>query len=324
MKVALFGASGKIGTRALALLRERGHEVRALIHRTPLPEAFATEVETVPGSVTDTKSVDAMVSGADIVLMMATTKEDPATFFDVSIKGTFQILEACRRHRPRQVILLGGDAAQGIWFYPHPQPISETDPKIAYPGYYAFSKVMEETMAEQYRHQYGLATTILRSSWVFDGDDLLNHFSLLKNVDPAEKGHGFGEPSEATLDLVRAGEEHLPILLDRDGEPLHRHIVHIDDVIHALDRMIANPAAFNEDFNIAAPAAFDYRTAANCLAEKTGLPTIEIPCPDYHGFEIDISKARERIGYDPQNDFATMADRAIAFRKKREGTADGR
>ena len=45
MKVALFGASGKIGTRALALLRERGHEVRALIHRTPLPEAFGKLVE---------------------------------------------------------------------------------------------------------------------------------------------------------------------------------------------------------------------------------------------------------------------------------------
>lgn len=316
MKVALFGATGKIGRRALALLRERGHEVRALVHRSPLPDEFADRVEVVHGSVTDAKATDAVVSGADVVLQMATTKEDPATFFEVSIKGTFQILEACRRHRPDQTILLGGDAAQGIWFYPHPEPINERTPRIAYPGYYAFSKVMEETMAEQYRHQYGLGTTILRSSWVFDGDDLLNHFSLLKNVDPAEKGHGFGEPSEATLELARAGREHLPILLDRDGAPLRRHIVHLDDVVQALDRMLGNPAAIDEDFNIAAPSAFDYRSAAACLAEKTGLPTVEIPCPDYHSFEIDISKARERIGYDPQNDFATMADRALAWREQ--------
>ncbi|MCB1232543.1 MAG: NAD(P)-dependent oxidoreductase [Verrucomicrobiae bacterium] len=316
MKAALFGASGKIGRRTLGLLRERGFDVRALIHNSPLPDEFMDYAETVHGSVTDARTVDAVVEGADIVLQMATTKEDPATFFDVSIKGTFQILEACRRHRPEQFILLGGDAAQGIWFYPHPEPINEQTPRIAYPGYYAFSKVMEETMTEQYRHQYGLGTTILRSSWVFDEDDLLNHFSLLKNVDPAEKGHGFGEPTDAVLELVREGKEHLPILLDRNGDPLKRHIVHIDDVVHALDRMLANPAAINEDFNIAAPEAFDYRSAAACLAEKTGLPSVEIACPYYHGFEIDISKARDRIGYNPRNDFATMADRAIAWRNQ--------
>jgi UDP-glucose 4-epimerase len=314
MKAALFGASGKIGRRALALLKDRGIAARALIHRQNLPDDLASGVEVVKGSVTDRKAVEATIEGADIVLQMATTKEDPATFFDVSIKGTFHILEACRHHRPRQFILLGGDAAMGIWFYPHPRPILETDPKIAYPGYYAFSKVMEETMTEQYRHQYGLSTTILRSSWVFDGDDLLNHFSLLKNVNPAEKGHGFGDPSEETLDLARQGREHLPILLDRDGIPLRRHIVHIDDVMHALDRMLDNPVALNQEFNIAGPAAFDYRSAAACLAEKTGLPTVEIPCPDYYSFEIDISKAKERLGYSPKNDFATMAERAMLWR----------
>ena len=314
MRVALFGASGKIGRRVLAHLVEKGVKVTALVHTTPLPEELADRVAIVRGSVTDTKATDATVSGADIVLQMATTKENPSTFFEVSLHGSFKILEACRRHRPRQFILLGGDAAQGIWFNPHPDPIDESAPRIAYPGYYAFSKVMEETMTEQYRHQYGLVTSILRSSWVFENDDLLHHFSLLENVDPAEKGHGFGEPSEDTLALVRSGQDHLPILLDASGEPLRRHLVHVDDVIQALDRMIDNAAAFNEDFNIAAPAAFDYRSAATYLAGRTGLPTVEISCPDYHSFEIDIAKARERLGYDPENDFETMADRAIAFR----------
>lgn len=314
MKIAFFGASGKIGRAALPMLANRGCEIRALIHHTPLPEEFAANSTEIRGSVTDPAAVEETVRGADIVIQMATTKEDPDSFFDVSLKGTFHILEACRKHQPEQLILLGGDAAFGIWFNEHPVPISETHPLVAYPGYYAFSKVIEETMTEQYHHQYGLNTTILRSSWVFENDDLLNHFSLLKNVNPAEKGHGFGEPSEETLEHVRAGEEHLPILLDRNGDPLRRHIVHIDDVVHALDRMLGNSNAMNEDFNIAAPTAFNYRTASGYLSEKTGLPTAEIPCPDYHSFEIDISKARARLGYDPQNDFETMADRALAWR----------
>ena len=41
-------------------------------------------------------------------------------------------------------------------FYPQPVPIDENHPRAAYPGYYAFSKVMEEAMAEQYGIQYGV------------------------------------------------------------------------------------------------------------------------------------------------------------------------
>ena len=316
MTIAFFGASGKIGRHILAFLRKnRDCQIRTLIHRTPLPDELAGPDDVqIQGSITDPSAVEEVARGADIVVQMATTKEDADTFFDVSIKGTFHILEACRKHKPRQFLLLGGDAAMGIWFNPHPVPIAETHPLRAYPGYYAFSKVIEETMTEQYHHQYGLPYSILRSSWVFENDDLLNHFSLLKNVDPAEKGHGFGEPTEETLELVRSGKEHLPVLLDRDNKPIRRHIVHIDDVIHGFDRMLDNPAALNEDFNIAAPAAFDYRSASSYLSEKTDLPTVEISCPEYHSFEIDISKAREMIGYAPQNDFEAMADRALAFR----------
>ena len=148
-------------------------------------------------------------AGADIVVQLATAKEDAATFFDVSLRGTFHVLEACRRHAIKQFLLFGGDAALGIWFYPQPVPLDENHPLTAYPGYYAFSKVMEESMAGQYAVQYGLPITVLRSSWVFEHDDLLNHFSLLRNGNPAEPGHGFGDISEDVLALVRSGRERI-------------------------------------------------------------------------------------------------------------------
>ncbi len=310
--VAFFGASGKLGRHALPILEQRGMAVRALVHRTPVSGA---NVKSVPGSITDAAVVREVVRGADIVVQMATTKEDPDTFFDVSVKGTFHILEACREEKVRQVILLGGDAAFGIWFYPQPIPIDENHPKAAYPGYYAFSKVMEEVMAEQYAVQYGVPFTLLRSSWVFEGADLLNHFSLLSNVDPAEKGHGFGDVGEEILALVRAGQERIPILVDGNGVPYRRHIVHVDDVMQAFGRMLDNPSALNQSFNIAGPAPFDYRVAAGYLSEKRGIPTVEIPCPSYHSFEINITRARTVLGYAPENDFFRMADRAVAARE---------
>ena len=41
-----------------------------------------------------------------------------------------------------------------------------------------------------------------------------------------------------------------------------RHIVHVDDVIHAVDLALGHPSAIGQTFNIAGPAPFDYRTAA--------------------------------------------------------------
>ncbi len=307
---AIFGASGKLGCRVVELLAQRGLAVRALVHRNPVPGATVS----VTGSITDPAAVREVVAGTDLVVHLATTKEDPETFFEVSVRGTFNVLEACREQRPRQVVLLSGDAVFGIWFYPQPIPIDEQHPLTAYPGYYAFSKVVEETMARQYQVQYGLPVTILRSSWVFERDDLLNHFSLLQNVDPAEPGHGFGQVPEAVLALVRAGREHVPILVDAAGLPLRRHIVQIDDVMQAFGLAIDRPEAIGDAFNIAGPAPFGYRAAAEYLAERTGLPTVEIPCPAYHPFEINITRARTVLGYRPAYDFAAMADSALAWR----------
>jgi UDP-glucose 4-epimerase len=310
--VAIFGAGGKLGRHILASLAGRGCQVRALVHRTPVE---GEGIVSISGSITDAAAVHETVRGADIVVHLATTKEDSDTFFDVSLKGTFHILEACRHHKVKQVILLGGDAALGIWFYPQLIPLDENHPLTAYPGYYAFSKVMEETMAAQYALQYGVPITVLRSSWVFEGDDLLRHFSLLSNVNPAEPGHGFGEITEEVLALVRAGEERIPILTDAQGVPFRRHIVHVDDVIQSFERMLGNPSAIGQTFNIAGPSAFDYRVAAEYLSEKTGVPVISLRCPDYHSFEINITRARTVLGYAPVNDFFRMADQAIASRQ---------
>jgi nucleoside-diphosphate-sugar epimerase len=311
---AVFGASGKLGRHVLKVLSSRGISVRALVHRTPIVDH---NVECIYGDIADISAVRETIRGADAVVHLATTKEDSETFFDVSLRGTWNILEACCDSAVQQVLLFGGDAAFGIWFYPQPIPIDENHSLTAYPGYYAFSKVMEETMARQYSIQYNVPVSILRASWVFQDDDLLQHFSLLENVNPAEPGHGFGEVPENILQLARDGEERIPILTDEKGIALNRHIVHVDDVMQAFDKMLGNDAAINENFNIAAPAAFNYRVAAEYLSCKMNVPTVEIPCK-YFGFEININRARSILSYAPENNFFTMADRAIEFRRQKE------
>ncbi len=66
--VALFGGSGKIGRRFIAVLQERGIRIRALIHRTPLE---GEGIECISGSVSDPAAVREVVSGTDAVLQLA-------------------------------------------------------------------------------------------------------------------------------------------------------------------------------------------------------------------------------------------------------------
>jgi nucleoside-diphosphate-sugar epimerase len=186
---------------------------------------------------------------------------------------------------------------------------------MAYPGYYAFSKVMEEVMVEQYSIQYGIPYTIQRCSWVFEKDDLLSHFSLLENVDPAEPGHGFGEVPDEIMALVEAGEERVASQVDERAVPYDRHIVHIDDVVQAFGLILGNHVAIGRSFNIAGPSAFNYGPATEYLSEKTRVPVIEVPAPGYHSFEIDINRARTVLGYRPENDIFTMIDRALQWRE---------
>ena len=70
------------------------------------------------------------------------------------LQGTFNVLDAAMRtKKPQRVILASGDAVNGIYFNRQPVPIREEMPMVAYPGYYALSKVVEETMFKQYFHQ---------------------------------------------------------------------------------------------------------------------------------------------------------------------------
>ena len=315
--LAVFGGSGKLGRALIRHFLGQGLAIRAMVHQTPIDLAG---VESVSGDVRSPEDVKRVIEGCDGVLCLATMKEDPETFFDVSLKGTFHILEACRdmalkSHATpiKQLILAGGDAACGIWFYPHPQPIDESHPLMAYPGYYAFSKVMEEVMCGQYRIQYGLPTTILRMSWIFEKADILNHLSL-RNLNPAEQGHGWDDYlTDELREIVARGENRVPILVNEHGVPYTRHIVHLDDVVQAFGLALGNPASLGETFNIAAPQAFRYDEAAAYLAPKVGLETCTITAAGYHSFEINVSKARDVLGYAPRYDICGIIDKALEY-----------
>jgi len=281
-RVLVTGASGKIGRSLIPALIEQGYSVRAVEFQTPV--AFDT-VEVVKGSVADRAFIRQTMEDVDAVCHLATSKEDES-FLDVSIRGTFNLLDEAReRGHIKQFVLASGDAALGIFFYPNPYPLDEHAPLRAYPGYYAFSKVLEETMCSQYAIQYGLGITILRFSWIQDQDDILAYMTL---AEP-----NFGGPAWQQLAKTAVG---------------------ISDVVQSFLLALGNDRAVGETFNIAGPSAFSYDVLSRYIADKLDLPVVSFELAERHDFSIDTTKARSVLGYRPKYDIFSIVDDAVAFR----------
>ena len=310
--VLVTGASGKIGRNLAPALVAEGYGVRAVQFQSPV--AF-DGVEVVKGSVSDRDFIRSALEGMDAVCHLSTSKEDPEGFLDVSIRGALNLLDESREcGHIEQLILAGGDAAVGIFFYPQPAPISESAPLAAYPGYYAFSKVLEETMCNQYAIQYRLPVTILRFSWIQDEDDILAYMTL------AEPNFGGPDWKElAVTDEQKAyfekGMDGVGRLAHPGGRPYKRHVVGVRDVVDSFLLALGNPRAVGETFNIAAPSAFSYDVLSEYIGRKLDLPVVEFELDGCHDFSIDITKARSVLGYQPECDVFKIVDDAIAFRQ---------
>jgi len=310
-RVLITGASGKLGAPVCAALVQAGYEVTATRHRLPVDIAGAREIAL---DLRDAEAVERAAAEHDAILHLATCKEDRAGVIEVSARGTFHLLDAAHRGgRCQRFVLASGDAVNGIYFHRQPEPIREDRPLAAYPGYYPLSKVLEEALAQQYFHQYGLPTVVLRMSWIHAEDDILNHLTVA--------GDNFGIPvwSELMNDQQRsryaAGRDAAVALRHPDGQPMRRHIVALEDCVQAHLLALERDTAVGQTFLIAMAQPFNYVETANYLARKLGIDVLELTDSVGQDFCIDITRAQYVLGFQPQYDIYRLIDAAIAFRQ---------
>lgn len=310
-RVLVTGASGKLGGPLCDALVRAGYEVTATQHRLPVD---APSVSVVRLDLADASAVERVVAEQDAVLHLATCKESRDGLIDISARGTFHLLEAAVRSKNcRRFVLASGDAVNGIYFHPQPQPIREDQPLAAYPGYYPLSKVIEEAMTQQYFHQAGLGTVILRMSWIHAEDDILNHVTVA--------GECFGIPVWAELmdapqrSRYASGVDAAVALRRPDGSPLRRHIVALEDCVQAHLLALEKPGIDGQTFLIAMGEPFNYVEVAEYVSRKIGIDVLELIDPIGQDFCIDITRAQYVLGYRPQYDIFRLIDQAIAFRQ---------
>ncbi|MEO6911880.1 MAG: NAD(P)-dependent oxidoreductase [Edaphobacter sp.] len=314
-RILVTGATGKVGTHFIRRILNadddcREFSIRALCHNRRLVSHERLEI--VTGSIADREVVHAAMQGITHVVHCATCKEIEESVIDVSIKGLFWLLEECRLSNSfKQILLIGGDAAVGHFFYPHPFPVTEQQKHSAYPGCYALSKVLEEVMLEQYFIQYGLNGCCLRAPWIMEKDDFKYSLSFGDDVFGGPRWRDF-VGSEKAEEYVRHNA--VPLMLDPNGKPVKRNFVHVSDLVESMVLALDHPKARQQTFNICMDEPVDYQELADYLHATRGLPWVEITSP-YWSTWMDNNKAKFLLAWRPSYDLKRLIEDAWSYQR---------
>jgi UDP-glucuronate 4-epimerase len=136
----------------------------------------------------------------------------PGEYVGSNIVGTFNLLEAARRHLPRHLLIASTSSVYGADL---PAPFKETD-RISHPlSPYAATKAATEQLSHAYSHIWSIPTTVLRFFTVYGP---------------------WGRPDMALFSFVDNMLNGKAIDLYNDGD-LERDFTYIDDLVEAVFRL---------------------------------------------------------------------------------------
>jgi UDP-glucose 4-epimerase len=272
-RIAVTGASGKLGRSVVRALREAGDSVLELDQHGERGPGFLRIDLRNYGQVVDALlGVDGVSDGFDAVVHLAAVPAPgivpDAETFSNNMLSTYNVFQACRRADIRRIVYASSETVQGLPFDTDPPylPVDEEYP--ARPeSTYSLVKHLEEKMAgELARWDPELSITALRFSNVMDPSD-------------------YGEfPSFDADPLLR--KWNLWGYIDgRDGA-------------QAVQKALANARPGFEAFLIAAADTVMSRPSAELAAEV--FPGVEMRKDvGTNGTLLSIDKARRVLGFEP-------------------------
>ena len=212
-KFVVIGGAGLIGSHTLDLLI--GEDVRDIViydnftrgtHEN-LVEALRdprVKVFEAGGDITQTDILKAALDGADGVfhfaaLWLLQCHEFPRAAFDVNVRGTFNVIEACVAGNVKRLVYSSsasvyGDAVE--------EPMTEDHP-FNNKNFYGATKICGEAMLRAFHHRYSLNYVGLRYMNVYGPrQDYQGAYIavIMKMLDAIDRGEGptvFGDGSEA-------------------------------------------------------------------------------------------------------------------------------
>lgn len=292
------GGHGFVASNLVRALLERGDAVTVL-DREPLRHSglalrgIADDVELIEADLRDSTRVEATVAAAafDVVFHLAAqtlvgpAMADPTSTFEVNVRGTWVLLEACRRAEVPAVVVASSDKAYGPCEelpYREDMPLRPASP-------YEASKAAADAIALSYRPAYGLPVAVTRFANIYGGGD--PNFSRL-----------IPEAIAAVLDGRRPQ-------IRSDGSP-ERDFLHVSDAVGAylaIERAVgAGGPGAGEAFNAGGEEPRSVAEVLETIAEisGTGLDPEYLgtgsPSGEIDRQYVDSTKLREHTGWQPE------------------------
>ena len=139
--------------------------------------------------------------------------EDPRSYVETNLAGTFEVLEAARRHPPAHLMMASTSSVYGA---NERMPYAETDKADLPMSFYAATKKATEAMGHAYANLHGLPTTMFRFFTVYGP---------------------WGRPDMALFRFVAAIRQGEPIDIYNHGA-MRRDFTYVDDLVEAVMRLV--------------------------------------------------------------------------------------
>ena len=318
------GATGLLGSWLTKALVERGAFVVALI-RDWLPEnelfrsGMLAQVCVVRGDVCQQDTVERALGEYEIdtVLHLAAqtivgiANRNPISTFESNIRGTWSVLEACRRSPTvKQIVVASSDKAYGS----HERlPYSE-DAALQGRHPYDVSKSCADLIAQSYAVTYGLPVCVTRCGNLYGGGDL-----------------NWNRIVPGTIRSALAGER--PVIRS-DGSYIRDYFYVEDGALAYLtlaEQLATRRELAGEAFNFSYEIQVSVLEVANLILRLTHQENLELDVRGEATNEIThqylcATKAREMFDWKPQFSLEEGLRRTIAwyssFFADREGVND--
>jgi CDP-glucose 4,6-dehydratase len=294
--VLVTGASGLVGGWLVRrLLAVEADVVCLLRDRVPQCELFRSgDIDAVRGASGDLANLDLLerVLGeyeVDTVIHLAAqtivgiANRNPISTFESNIRGTWNLLEACRRSpRVKHVVVASSDKAYGdqeILPYSEDTPLQGRHP-------YDVSKSCADLICHTYAHTYGLPVVVTRCGNFYGGGDL-----------------NWNRIVPGTIRSIIRGER--PVVRS-DGQFV-RDYFYVEDgaaaYMHLTEKLAENPQLRGEAFNFSNEIQMNVLQLVGLITTLMG-STLE---PDVRGEAaneirhqyLSAEKARRMLNWSP-------------------------
>ncbi len=297
-RVFVTGATGLVGSWLTRTLVDAGAYTVVLVRdQDPQSELFrsgtAKRVSVVTGGLEDYTAIERAIVEHEVdtvfhlgaQTIVGTALRSPIPTFEANIRGTYNLLDACRVHqnKVRRVVVASSDKAYGD---SEVLPYTEEMPPLGrHP--YDVSKSCTDLLSHTYHHTYGLPVAVARCGNIYGGGDL-----------------NWSRIIPGTIRSLHNGEK--PVL--RSDGSFKRDYVYVRDVVSAylsMGEALDGSGVAGEAFNFGPESprtVLEIVTAIQQLMNREDLEPIILGTAksEIKDQYLDSRKAEAQLGWGPQ------------------------